>query len=146
MAVISLPLNFNNSFWPHDYHTGLIHSYRLEGDKPLPHLPPTCYSYQQTRRSSAHCFPHCRGFHTFSDPGRARVRSSVPPESSAALLSATPGETVDIALLSYIIKGNHVVHLFDHWSSAREIRNALEPYPEFLPSTTPSQESLAQAL
>jgi sulfite reductase (NADPH) flavoprotein alpha-component len=81
-------------------------------------------------------------------PTLAALGSVLPllPESSAVLLSATPKETVDIALLSYIIKDTHVVHLFDHWSSAREVGHTLEPYPESLSSTTPSQESLTQVL
>jgi sulfite reductase (NADPH) flavoprotein alpha-component len=68
------------------------------------------------------------------------------PESSAVLLSATPKEAVDMTLLSYIVKDTHVVHLFDHWSSVREVEHALEPYPGSLSSTTPSQESLTQTL
>jgi sulfite reductase (NADPH) flavoprotein alpha-component len=69
------------------------------------------------------------------------------PESyTAVLLSATPKEAVDMTLLSYIVKDTHVVHLFDHWSSVREVEHALESYPGFLSSTTPSQESLTQTL
>jgi sulfite reductase (NADPH) flavoprotein alpha-component len=81
-------------------------------------------------------------------PTLAALGSVLPllPESTAVLLSATPKETVDLALLSYTLGDSHVIHLFDHWSSAREVGHALEPYPDSLSSTTPSQESLAQAL
>ena len=42
------------------------------------------------------------------------------PEHFTVLLSATPQEIVDFALLSYSISA-HVVHIFDHWSAAREV-------------------------
>ena len=70
----------------------------------------------------------------------------LPESSTTVLLSATPKETVDLALLSYTIPDSHVIHLFDHWGSAREVGHALEPYPDSLSSTNPSQESLTQAL
>ena len=70
----------------------------------------------------------------------------LPESSTVVLLSAAPKEAVDMTLLSYIVKDTHVVHLFDHWSSVGEAGHALEPYPEPLSSTTPSQESLTQTL
>jgi len=81
-------------------------------------------------------------------PTLAALGSVLPllPESTAVLLSATPKETVDLALLSYIISDSHVIHLFDHWGSTREVGHALEPYPDSLSSITPSQEPLPQAL
>ncbi|KIM33118.1 hypothetical protein M408DRAFT_325943 [Serendipita vermifera MAFF 305830] len=42
------------------------------------------------------------------------------PEHFTVLLSATPQEIADFAILSYSISA-HVVHIFDHWSGAREI-------------------------
>lgn len=46
---------------------------------------------------------------------------SIFPESLAVILSATPQETVDLALLSYKLKNSHVVHIFDHHSAGREV-------------------------
>ena len=81
-------------------------------------------------------------------PTLAALGSVLPllPESTAVLLSATPKETVDLALLSYTIGDSHVIHLFDQWGSAREVGHALEPYPDSLSSITPRPESLTQAL
>lgn len=81
-------------------------------------------------------------------PTLAALGSVLPllPDSVTVLLSATPKETVDLALLSYTIRDSHVIHLFDHWSSAREVGHTLEPYPESLSSPTPSQESFTRAL
>jgi sulfite reductase (NADPH) flavoprotein alpha-component len=81
-------------------------------------------------------------------PTLAALGSVLPllSDSAAVLLSATPKETVDLALLSYTIRDSHVIHLFDHWSSAREVGHTLEPYPDSLSSPTPSQESLTRAL
>lgn len=42
------------------------------------------------------------------------------PESLAIMLSATPQESVDLALLAYKLKNWHVAHIFDHHSAARE--------------------------
>ena len=81
-------------------------------------------------------------------PTLATLGSVLPllPDSVTVLLSATPKETVDLALLSYTIRDFHVVHLFDHWSSAREVGHALEPHPDTLSSSTPSQESVTRVL
>jgi sulfite reductase (NADPH) flavoprotein alpha-component len=81
-------------------------------------------------------------------PNLATLGSVLPllPDSVTVLLSATPKETVDLALLSYGIRDSHVIHLFDHWNSAREVGHALEPYSDSLASTTTSRESLTQAL
>jgi len=70
----------------------------------------------------------------------------LPESSTTVLLSATPKETVDLALLSYTINDSHVIHLFDHWSSAREVGHALEPYPDSLSSPNSDQGSLTRAL
>ena len=81
-------------------------------------------------------------------PTLAALGSVLPllPDSATVLLSATPKETVDLALLSYTIRDSHVIHLFDHWSSAREVGHSLEPYPDSLSSSTPGHESLTRAL
>lgn len=46
---------------------------------------------------------------------------SILPESIAVILSATPQESVDLALLAYRLSNWHVVHIFDHHSAAREV-------------------------
>ena len=80
-------------------------------------------------------------------PTLATLGSVLPllPDYTTVLLSSTPKETVDLALLSYTIRDSHVIHFFDHWASAREIGHTLEPYPDSL-SSTPNQESLTRAL
>lgn len=52
---------------------------------------------------------------------------SLLPNNIVVLLSATPQESVDFAGLAYALTGNHVIHLFDHFSSAREQGHAIEP-------------------
>lgn len=51
---------------------------------------------------------------------------SLLPENIAVLLSATPQESVDFAVLSYGLD-THAIHIFDHYSSAREIGHELVP-------------------
>ncbi|KAJ7638683.1 assimilatory sulfite reductase [Roridomyces roridus] len=50
----------------------------------------------------------------------ASVVATLPPDL-VVLLSATPQETLDFAHISYSLPTSHVVHLFDHYSVAREI-------------------------
>lgn len=49
------------------------------------------------------------------------------PESFTVLLSATPQEAVDLAAISYKLQSSHVIHIFDHHSSAREVGSASAP-------------------
>ncbi|TBU23483.1 assimilatory sulfite reductase [Dichomitus squalens] len=49
------------------------------------------------------------------------------PEGFTVLLSATPQETVALAALAYKLTGTHVIHLFDHHSSARETGHTSSP-------------------
>jgi sulfite reductase (NADPH) flavoprotein alpha-component len=49
------------------------------------------------------------------------------PENIVVLLSATPQESVDLTALSYNLTNSHVIHLFDHHSSSREVGNAIVP-------------------
>ncbi|OSX59275.1 hypothetical protein POSPLADRAFT_1067116 [Postia placenta MAD-698-R-SB12] len=55
------------------------------------------------------------------------------PETFSVILSATPQEAVDLAAVSYRATDSHVIHLFDHHSSARETGHSLVP-------TLPEQE------
>lgn len=52
---------------------------------------------------------------------------SILPKDTVVLLSATPQETVDFAQLAYKFPNQHVVHVFDHYSSAREIGQSILP-------------------
>lgn len=51
---------------------------------------------------------------------------SLLPENITVLLSATPQESVDFAALSYELD-THAIHIFDHYSSAREIGHEMVP-------------------
>ncbi|KAH9960514.1 assimilatory sulfite reductase [Russula dissimulans] len=51
---------------------------------------------------------------------------SILPESFVVILSATPQETADLAALAYTFPA-HVIHLFDHHSSSREMTQLQVP-------------------
>ena len=55
-------------------------------------------------------------------PTLASLNTVLPvlPESFVVILSATPQESVDLAALAYKFPA-HVIHLFDHYSSSREV-------------------------
>ncbi|GBE79342.1 Probable sulfite reductase [NADPH] flavoprotein [Sparassis crispa] len=59
---------------------------------------------------------------------------SMLPDSFTVLLSAAPQEAVDLTALSYKLTDTHVIHLFDHYSSARETGHSIIP-------AVPSQEA-----
>lgn len=52
------------------------------------------------------------------------------PENIVVLVSATPQQSVDFAALSYKLTRSHVIHLFDHQSTARETGHSLAPLSE----------------
>ncbi|KAJ7781380.1 hypothetical protein B0H16DRAFT_1404769 [Mycena metata] len=64
-------------------------------------------------------------------PSLASLATVVPTlhQDLVLFLSATPQETVDFTHISYRLATSHVVHLFDHYSVAREIGTALVPPP-----------------
>ncbi|RXW24595.1 hypothetical protein EST38_g1221 [Candolleomyces aberdarensis] len=47
------------------------------------------------------------------------------PENVAVLLSSTPQQAVDFTKIAYSVTDTHVVHLFDHFSAAREFGHAI---------------------
>ena len=49
------------------------------------------------------------------------------PADIVVFVSATPQESVDLAALSYSLTNSHVIHLFDHYSSSREIGHSITP-------------------
>ncbi|KIJ20125.1 hypothetical protein PAXINDRAFT_67312 [Paxillus involutus ATCC 200175] len=51
------------------------------------------------------------------------------PDNVAVLLSATPQESVDFAMLAYKLNSSHVVHIFDHHSASREVGHDLTSDP-----------------
>ncbi|KAF8517861.1 assimilatory sulfite reductase [Gautieria morchelliformis] len=55
------------------------------------------------------------------------------PVSFAVFLSSTPQEAVELASLAYYLPQNHVVHVFDHYSSARETTHIVRPSQTFRP-------------
>ncbi|KIY73739.1 assimilatory sulfite reductase [Cylindrobasidium torrendii FP15055 ss-10] len=57
------------------------------------------------------------------------VASAIPiiPDGVVVFLSATPQEVVDFAQLAYKIPNQHVIHVFDHYSAAREVGQPLIP-------------------
>ncbi|TFY80815.1 hypothetical protein EWM64_g3197 [Hericium alpestre] len=67
---------------------------------------------------------------------------SILPDSFTVILSATPQESVDLAVAAYRLP-SHVIHLFDHHSSARELGRL--NIPEF-PSKHEVGESVEQVL
>ncbi|KAJ6599198.1 hypothetical protein DFH09DRAFT_1303722 [Mycena vulgaris] len=78
---------------------------------------------------------------TFSlSPSLASIATVVPTlhQDLVVILSATPQETLDFAHISYRLATSHVVHLFDHYSVAREIGTPLLP-----PSSSISTGSVA---
>lgn len=46
---------------------------------------------------------------------------SILPDNITVLLSATPQESIDLAVLAYQLTSSHVIHIFDHHSISREI-------------------------
>ncbi|KAA1466261.1 assimilatory sulfite reductase [Dentipellis sp. KUC8613] len=67
---------------------------------------------------------------------------SVLPDNFTILLSATPQESVDLAVAAYKLP-SHVIHLFDHYSSARELGRLQVPS---FPSRDQVGESAQQVL
>jgi sulfite reductase (NADPH) flavoprotein alpha-component len=63
---------------------------------------------------------------------------TVLPESFVVILSATPQETVDLAAIAYRFPA-HVIHLFDHYSSSREVGQVRFP-------TLPSKEQVGSSV
>ena len=49
------------------------------------------------------------------------------PDTVSILLSSTPQQAVDFAALSYSVSDSHVIHLFDHHSSSREVGTTITP-------------------
>lgn len=73
-------------------------------------------------------------------PTLAAVNTILPviPESFVVLLSATPQESVDLAALAYKFPA-HVIHLFDHYSSSREVGQLQVP-------SVPSKEEVGTSV
>ncbi|KAJ7667864.1 hypothetical protein DFH06DRAFT_1039896 [Mycena polygramma] len=80
---------------------------------------------------------------TFSlSPSLASLATLAPtlPKDLVLFLSATPQETLDFTHISYRLATSHVVHLFDHFSAAREVGTRLVP-----PQSTTATVSVADA-
>lgn len=56
------------------------------------------------------------------------------PSNMVVLVSATPQESVDLAVLSYGLTNSHVIHLFDHHSASRETGHVItSPFQSKVP-------------
>jgi sulfite reductase (NADPH) flavoprotein alpha-component len=70
---------------------------------------------------------------------------SILPENVAVLLSSSPQQIVDFAALSYQISDFHVVHLFDHHSTSREVGHFISPPKQSSTSTLSIHEAVKEA-
>ncbi|KAJ6629126.1 hypothetical protein B0H10DRAFT_25062 [Mycena sp. CBHHK59/15] len=71
-------------------------------------------------------------------PSLAPLATVIPTlhEDVILFLSATPQETLDFAHISYRLTSSHVIHLFDHYSVAREVGASLSPLSTSIPNGT----------
>ena len=76
-------------------------------------------------------------------PSLASLASAWPllAEGIVVLLSSTPQQAADFATLSYQLKEFHVIHLFDHYTSGRELGHTITPLPQ-----VPSAGSVAEIM
>ncbi|KDQ29195.1 hypothetical protein PLEOSDRAFT_1112155 [Pleurotus ostreatus PC15] len=60
-------------------------------------------------------------------PSLASLSNTLPslPKDIVVLASATPQEAVDFTTLAYELKDKHVIHIFDHYSTCREIGHSV---------------------
>jgi len=81
-------------------------------------------------------------------PSLANIGSILPivPENLAILASSTAQEAVDLTLAAYSATSSHVVHVFDHFSSARELRKLSIPALPVYDTNKSSSSSLQEAL
>ncbi|KAH9482818.1 putative sulfite reductase [NADPH] flavoprotein component [Psilocybe cubensis] len=70
---------------------------------------------------------------------------SILPENVSVLLSSSPKQTVDFAALAYKVTSSHIVHLFDHYSAARENGPLITPPKPISNKGKTLQESLKEA-
>ncbi|TCD62729.1 hypothetical protein EIP91_006454 [Steccherinum ochraceum] len=66
------------------------------------------------------------------------------PEAFTVLLSATAQEAVDLAALSYRLTSTHVIHIFDHHGTARELGQDFSLTLPTVPSEASVEGSLAR--
>ncbi|THV08689.1 assimilatory sulfite reductase [Dendrothele bispora CBS 962.96] len=80
-------------------------------------------------------------------PSTASLSTTLPilPEDITVLISATPQEAVHFTQISYGLTDSHVIHLFDHFSTSREIGHKVLPVPEKVFSAGSLHEMLKQA-
>ncbi|KAL1709224.1 assimilatory sulfite reductase [Schizophyllum commune] len=62
-------------------------------------------------------------------PTLASLSATLPllPDNVAVLLSSTPQQAVDFAAIAYKLPAEHVVHIFDQYSSSREYGHSVHP-------------------
>ncbi|KAF9263538.1 assimilatory sulfite reductase [Marasmius fiardii PR-910] len=94
----------------------------------LSHLPPATPSSRLVIQ-----VPTVTSTETFSlTPSLASLAStySVLPNNVSVLLSATSQEAIHFTQISYKLSTSHTIHLFDHYSTAREIGHNVSPLSE----------------
>ena len=68
------------------------------------------------------------------------------PNTFTVFSSASPQECVDLAALSYRLNNAHVIHLFDHYTAARELRPlTLKTYPTAAKTDVSVKEAFLEA-
>lgn len=94
----------------------------------LIHLPPATSSHRLVL--------HIPSLSYFGDdfslsPSLSALATTLPILSRdfVILLSASPQESADFAQLAYHLNSYHVIHIFDHLSSSREIGHDIRPLP-----------------
>lgn len=70
---------------------------------------------------------------------------SILPDNVTVLLSSTPKQAVDFATLSFRLTKSHVIHLFDHHSSSREIGHSISPLQASTEVASTIQDAVRQA-
>jgi sulfite reductase (NADPH) flavoprotein alpha-component len=67
---------------------------------------------------------------------------SILPDNVVVLLSATPQESIDLAVLAYKLTSSHVIHIFDHHSISREIGHGFVPTLPLKETPSPDVQEL----
>ncbi|KAF8974346.1 assimilatory sulfite reductase [Flammula alnicola] len=70
---------------------------------------------------------------------------SILPDNVAVLLSSTPQQAADFAALSYTVSNSHIIHLFDHHSTSREIGHSIAPLSASVKETSTIRDAVKQA-
>ncbi|KAG8892027.1 hypothetical protein FRC01_014387, partial [Tulasnella sp. 417] len=80
-------------------------------------------------------------------PSLAPLSTSIPilPDGFAVVLSSSAQETADLAAASYNVPGSHIIHIFDQYAAAREVRQIAYPGINPLSPAANVEQALHQA-